>query len=297
MGTESRIIIDWGTTNFRAYRFDEAGAVAETRQASAGILSVVDGAFEAVLEREIGGWIGPRSEILLSGMITSRNGWVETPYIEAPATLADLARGTREVAAQNGARLRFLPGVCMRSPHPDVMRGEEIQVFGATASDEDVTVVLPGTHSKWVEVEAGRLAAFRTFFTGEMFALLRNHSIIGKVATSDTPTADAFTEGVRRALAADSAGILNDIFAVRAGTLLGAVAAGDVAERLSGVLIGHEVRAGLQARTGSGPIRLVGDAALCARYRVALEAAGATAEFGPEQATVAGFRKLAALEH
>lgn len=296
MDAESRIIIDWGTTNFRAYRFDAAGTVIETRQASAGILSVADGAFEAILEREIGGWIAPRSEILLSGMITSRNGWVETPYVETPATLADLARGTREATARNGARLRFLPGVCMRKPHPDVMRGEEIQVFGATAPEENATVVLPGTHSKWVEVETGRLTAFRTFFTGEMFALLRNHSIIGKVASSDAPSANAFADGLQRALAADSAGMLNDIFAVRAGTLLGAVAAGDVAERLSGVLIGHEIRAALQARTGSGPIRLVGERALCERYRTALALGGVTAEFGPEQATVAGFRKLAALE-
>lgn len=295
MPVDPPIIVDWGTTNFRAYRF-AGGAVAETRHAPAGILSVRDSAFEAVLEREIGDWIGPGSTIMLSGMITSRNGWLETPYVKTPATLADLAANTRHSGMRGGARLRFLPGVCMRAPRADVMRGEEIQVFGVTEANEDATVVLPGTHSKWVEVAAGRLVAFRTFFTGEMFALLRSHSIIGKVASDDTASPDAFAAGVKQALAADSSGVLNDIFSVRAGVLLGIVPAGDVGERLSGILIGHEVRAGLATHKGRGTIRLVGDAALCALYRHALEIAGAQAEIGPEQATVAGFQKLAALE-
>ena len=148
MTARNRLIVDWGTSNFRAFRFDEKGEVAETRQAPRGILTVETGGFEAVLLAQIGDWIGEGTEILLSGMITSRNGWLETPYIEAPAEMADLRNRAITSRLSQGAPLLFLPGVCSRHPTPDVMRGEEIQVFGSIGPEEDATLVLPGTPAR-----------------------------------------------------------------------------------------------------------------------------------------------------
>lgn len=293
-----RVVVDWGSSNFRAYRFGPDGAISERHQAEAGILTVRDGAFEDVLEREIGQWIDSDTEILLSGMITSRNGWVETPYLEPPATLSGLASKAVERQARRGARLKFLPGVCNREPQPDVMRGEEIQVFGSISPEESALIVLPGTHSKWVSARAGAITRFSTFLTGEMFALLRQHSIIGRLIPSgpilEHPA--AFRQGVALGFAGRPAGLLNDVFTARAGALLGFFPAEEIAERLSGMLIGHEIRAGLASAAETGLVpRLVGEAALVARYRLAFAELGLACALGPDHAAVEGFRRLGLL--
>lgn len=294
-----RIVVDWGSSRFRAYRFGADGSIASSHKAEAGILTVDDRAFEAVLMREIGAWITAGSEILLSGMITSRNGWVETPYLDVPAGLAAVAAGAVSRRLAGGAHLRFLPGVCVRTPVPDVMRGEEIQVFGSVGAGEDAVVVLPGTHSKWVVVRDGMIVDFRTFFTGETFALLRRHSMIGTLAGDAAAPFDegAFRDGVRQAAASSSLGLLNDAFTIRAGTLLGQFPADAIADRLSGVLIGHELKAALRLldRADGRPL-LVGDAALMARYACAFSEFGYEAGIGAADAAVDGFRRLAGLE-
>jgi 2-dehydro-3-deoxygalactonokinase len=294
----NRIVVDWGSSNFRAYRFGESGEIAERHQAEAGILTVRDGAFESALMREIGSWITPKSEVLLSGMITSRNGWVETPYLDAPASITGLTAHALTREASNGAQLRFLPGVCNRHPQPDVMRGEEIQVFGSVGANEDALVVLPGTHSKWVSVASGAIAGFSTFLTGEMFALLRQHSIIGRLIPAGAAEASeaAFLAGVRQGFSGGVGGLLNDVFSARAGALLGAFPPEEIAERLSGMLIGHEIRAGLASAGGAAPVpRLVGEATLVARYRIAFSSLGLPCQTGPDHAAVEGFRRIGLL--
>jgi 2-dehydro-3-deoxygalactonokinase len=292
-----RIVVDWGTSNLRAYRFGADGAVAETRQAAAGILTVSDRAFEAVLRREIGDWMAPGGEIFLSGMITSRNGWIETPYVETPATLRALADGAVERRLEDGVRLRFLPGVCQRSPTPDVMRGEEIQVFGAIEPGATGTLVHPGTHGKWVRVEKGAIVGFRSFMTGEVFAVLKKHSILGRLIpeASQPFNERAFTAGVRHAASAESAGFLNDIFTTRSGVLLGAFPPEEIEDRLSGLIIGREVASGLAFGWTDEPPLLFGDDALCARYALAFAILGHPVRRGGEDATVEGFRRLNAL--
>lgn len=295
MTDRHRIIVDWGTSNFRAYRFTEDGQLAATHRAACGILTVEKGDFEGALLREIGAWIDGNSEIFLSGMITSRNGWLETPYVEAPAMLADLSAGACRMTLANGARLSFLPGVCLRHPTPDVMRGEEIQAFGSTAPEETATLILPGTHSKWVRMEEGRLASFRTFMTGEIFATLKTQTILGRLipAGDAAPDDDAFVAGVQQAHAAGSAGLLHELFTARSGVLLGALAPAAIPDFLSGLVIGAEIRGGVTLGWADRPLVLVGEAGLCARYRLALEALGLACRIGPAEATVAGFRRLA----
>jgi len=295
MTDSHRIIIDWGTSNFRAYRFAANGTISGTHHAARGVLSVEKGDFEGTLMREIGTWVDRKSEIFLSGMITSRNGWLETPYVETPANLADLRAGARSMTLSSGARLSFLPGVCMRTPAPDVMRGEEIQVFGAITPAETETLVLPGTHSKWARVEEGRLVSFRTFMTGELFATLKTNTILGRLILPENAGKDeaAFVKGVRQANAAGSAGLLHELFTARSGVLLGALAPEAIADFLSGLLIGDEIRGGVTLGWADRPLVLVGDAKLCARYRLALEALGLASRMGPAEATVEGVRRLA----
>lgn len=295
----ARFVIDWGTSNFRAYRFAADGRVAETHQAPCGILSVADKQFAAVLQEQIGHWLHAGDALYFSGMITSRNGWIETPYVDAPARLQDLAAQAVRVAGADGQTLFFLPGVCMRSPAADVMRGEEIQVFGSLAQDEHTaTVILPGTHSKWVRVEAGCLQAFTTHMTGEVFGVMRQHSILGRLM-EDMPQAfrpDAFLNGVARSAEGQSAGLLHDLFTTRSRVLLEQMPAYDCADYLSGLLIGHEIRAGLAGASPQGPIILVGEEALCHRYQIALKACDPAGQsrvrLGPPQASVEGFARL-----
>jgi 2-dehydro-3-deoxygalactonokinase len=289
------IIVDWGSSNLRAYRF-AGGALVEERRAEAGILAIADGAFEPALRAAIGDWLTPTSAVWLSGMIASRNGWVETPYAFAPATLADLAARIVERRLGDGVRLRFMPGVASAPPAPDVMRGEEIQAFGAVEDTDEATVVLPGTHSKWAAMERGRIAGFQSMMTGEMFAVLTKHSILGRLIDPAGPVAgDGFARGVRLALGDAPGGFLHHIFTARAAALLGALAAGDIADYLSGIVIGHEVREGLRGSPPGRRILVVGDEALVARYLDAFAIAGVAAERGDPRATIAGFAKLAAL--
>jgi 2-dehydro-3-deoxygalactonokinase len=297
MTQRARLVVDWGTSNFRCYRFAPDGTVAQTHQAAAGILSVTDRDFADVLQREIGSWISPDMDIFLSGMITSRNGWIETPYVEAPARLADLARAAVVVEADKGVRMYFLPGVAMHSPTPDVMRGEEIQVFGVVEEFETATVILPGTHSKWVEVRDGALQRFSSFMTGEVFGVLKTHSILGRLMSDASGESDeqAFIDGVRQVSRHETVGLLHDIFTTRSGVLLGQLPAQDSAGRLSGLLIGHEIRDGLAAYPVTGRLLIVGDAFLARRYQRALAEFGITAELGSPLASVDGFSRLSAL--
>jgi 2-dehydro-3-deoxygalactonokinase len=291
-----RIIVDWGTSSFRAYRFD-AGGAAEVRRTDGGILAVEGGRFEEALRAAVGDWLTPGVELHLSGMITSRNGWVETPYVETPATLADLAAAAVRRDIAGGVSLRFLPGVSQREPSPDVMRGEEIQVFGAFRADESGVAVLPGTHSKWVRVERGRITGFRTFMTGEVFAVMRRHSILGRLIPEGAPALPgAFVDGVRQAMRPDSPGLLGDLFSARSGALLGVLAPEEIEERLSGLIVGHEIAGAVALGWAAGRVVLIGEAALCGRYATAFEACGVEAVPGPADAAVAGFRRLDALE-
>jgi 2-dehydro-3-deoxygalactonokinase len=291
-----RIVVDWGSSNFRAFLFSGDGEIIARHAASAGILSVKDGAFEAVLRREIGGWLkGSGTEIWLSGMITSRNGWVETPYAACPATLDDLASAALTRRLTDGCRLNFLPGVMMDGATTDVMRGEEIQIFGSVAADESATLVLPGTHSKWASVEKGRIAAFRTFLTGEVYALLTAHSIVGRLMPKERGPFDAaaFAGGVEQALAG-GAGLLSDVFTVRSDALLGRLQPEAMADRLSGLVIGHEIAGALATAVKPGYMIIVGEAELAARYQQALAIAGIRSRLAEPERAVEGFRRLMA---
>ena len=270
------VAIDWGTSSLRAYLLGENGRVVDRRAESWGILQVPGRDFGAAFERITADWSSQYGGLpaLAAGMIGSAQGWVEAGYVDVPAGIAQLADGLIVVP---GTRLRIVPGVAQRGGFPDVMRGEETQIVGALALAPDLAdevVVLPGTHSKWVRLAAGQVNRFTTFMTGELFAVLRTHSILGRLAPAGAGDADdpqAFARGV---LAAQNAtrGLSSLLFSARASVLVGDLPAGSSLDYLSGLLIGDELRAGLA--TGGRPAALIGDPALCARYGVALELLG-----------------------
>jgi 2-dehydro-3-deoxygalactonokinase len=286
--TPSLVALDWGTTALRAYLLDDTGAtVLEERAAPWGVMHLPDGGFAAAFERVTGEWRTrhPGLPCVAAGMVGSAQGWVQAPYVPCPAGPGELAAA---LASVSGGALHVVPGVAQQlappGERPDVMRGEETQVVGALALHPELAghslLVLPGTHSKWVRVEGGRIASFGTFLTGELFAVLRDHSILGRPprGTGRVPDPEAADAAFARGVAAargSTQGVAPLLFSARA-LVLGERLPPDAAlEYLSGLLVGDELRCGLAG--GGPPLRggaLIGDEGLCARYARALAVLG-----------------------
>ena len=298
--TPRLIALDWGTSSLRGFLLGEAGAICAQDAAPYGIMNLPDGGFSAAFQAIAGAWLAatPGLPVLASGMIGSAQGWRQAPYCQGPTGLAELASGLITVPAGAGVDLHIVPGIAMDSPRPEVMRGEETQIFGALSLHPDLRgaaqLVMPGTHCKWVTVRDGGVAGFQTFMTGELFAALQGHTILGRPARDAgmTPTQDgaAFARGV--AVARDSAdGVAPLLFSARTLVLAGQLPAADSLDYLSGLLIGDELRCAL--REHSGGLALIGDPALCARYRTALALFGVTDARLITGATEAGLWQIA----
>jgi 2-dehydro-3-deoxygalactonokinase len=160
-----------------------------------------------------------------------------------------------------------------------------------------VLAVLPGTHSKWAIVERGQLVRFATFMTGELYAALLEHTILGRMAERGPQPAspgDAFARGAARGLG--EGGFAHVVFGARTLALAGELAAADVADWLSGCLIGHEIRAARAWAQRGGDatgVRVIGGKAIVARYVAALAVAGVDAELGPPDAAARGLYRVA----
>lgn len=342
------IALDWGTSSLRAYRLDDTGRTLDTRHLPWGIMRLPqplqDGAastalsgFDLAFEQACGDWLRaePTLPVIACGMVGSAQGWQEAAYLDVPVDLERI--GTlltvvqRTGAGPNATPVHIVPGLIQRHGLPNVMRGEETQVFGVLfdqtgdvaaqpgaapeakpdakpdhasgpTSEPDpiappadtVLIGLPGTHSKWVSARQGRVTHFDTFMTGEVYAALRGHTILGRTM-SDAPAADngAFMRGVKVAGApAGRAGVLSTIFSTRALGLTGELPSTSQADYLSGLLIGHEIAALAQMLREQGElprIVLCGDSALCQRYILAMQHYGLGT---PEQAQSATERGL-----
>jgi 2-dehydro-3-deoxygalactonokinase len=297
MNDDIRLIaIDWGTSAARAYTLGAQGVVIEERSLPLGIQRIADGKFADALSALCGGDIPSDVPLLASGMIGSRQGWVEAPYRECPTGFDAIAASLTMLP---GATLRIVPGLLCRDEDgvPDVMRGEETQIFGALseqALDRQV-VVLPGTHSKWAIVGANGIERFATFMTGEMYAVLREHSILGRLVT-DGSDPDALARGVHFSLREDAA-LSHDLFSARTLALTGTLASAGVADYLSGLLLGAEIAAArkwlAQHKLDALALTLVGDAVLCERYQRALRWTGMNALLGPADAAARGLWRIA----
>lgn len=285
------IALDWGTTSLRAYLMADAETVLDERAAPKGVMQLggagvaIADACDAAFEDVCGAWLDawPALPVVAAGMVGSAQGWREAPYAGVPIDADRLGASLQPVRARRGATVYIVPGLIQRGELTNVMRGEETQIVGALhaggavhASALPRWIGLPGTHSKWVAVRGSRIERFRTFMTGELYALLCTHSLLGRTMRPSAGFAQAaFDRGVRAAQAGHATGLLATIFGSRARLLAGELSPDEQADYLSGVLIGHEL-AGLAAE-GDGPAgasgtdaprpMLIGDDALCARYR------------------------------
>jgi 2-dehydro-3-deoxygalactonokinase len=300
--SQARLIaLDWGTSSLRAYLLGEGGTVIEQRHKPWGLLHLPEGGFAAALKGVAGDWLDalPALPLIASGMVGSAQGWREAPYASCPADAAALAAQLLRFEALPGVMLHIVPGARLGGPRPDVMRGEETQAIGLLAMQpalaERATLVMPGTHSKWVRVQAGRILDFHTYMTGELFALLREHSILGRPAREGgggQASDEAFDRGIAAVRDAGAAGATALLFSARALVLGGQLRAGDSLEYLSGLLVGEELRCALQDGDAAAPV-LVGDAALCARYRRALTLYDRSSHTAGDGAAAAGLWRIA----
>jgi 2-dehydro-3-deoxygalactonokinase len=296
--TACLIALDWGTSNLRASLLAADGAVLDTRSAAAGVMAVTERRFADALLALCGDWLHaqPRCACIASGMIGSRQGWVEAPYVECPAGLADAATRLVRVPFGDGHVLHVVPGLrCIGADgQADVMRGEETQLWGAGLGAH-TCCVLPGTHSKWAWLgEGDRVLRFQTHMTGELYAVLTQHSILGRLMTFGGAFAGAaFDDGVRLGLARH-AHLLHTLFAARTAGLMGERAANELPDFLSGLLIGAEIAS---ARSDGGSdtalLTLLGDGALCERYARAFTLVGVAVQRAPQEATTRGQWRVA----
>jgi 2-dehydro-3-deoxygalactonokinase len=286
--------LDWGTTSCRAYLIGADGVLDRVADGP-GVLRVENKAFGAALNAMVDRWTAHGAlPVILSGMIGSRQGWVEAPYARCPAAAADIVSG---LAKFDHAELNIslVPGLSTENDAmPDVMRGEETQIFGALAlsGQSDGLFLLPGTHSKWAEVKAGSIVSFRTFMTGEVFGALKEHTILGRLMRAGAPDAAAFARGVDEGSALDSAGaLLNRLFATRTYGLLDRLPDTALSDYLSGLLVGAEIA--VAAAGSRGRVTIIASPALAQRYTDALRLMGHASILAPEDCVAAGHRHIA----
>lgn len=281
------IAVDWGTTNRRAWRI-ESGEIAQEFEDARGVLSVEKPGFPAAVA-EIRERLGDHP-LLMAGMIGSNRGWVEAPYVPCPAGLDEVAD---TLCWAEPERTAIVPGLSSEEP-PDVMRGEEVQILGAIETGlvpADALVCHPGTHNKWVTLSAGRVERFRTVMTGELFNLLKSHSILSDLLAGEMTVGDAFCAGVRRGL--EGIALAAELFSVRASVLLGKGRKEDAADYTSGLLIGADVGFGLKMAPNAA-IYVMGRPELTRLYAAALKVAGRQAiEIDGESAFLAGIKAIA----
>ena len=291
------MLCDWGGSRLRAYL--QVGDNIIARREGPGIGRLTAPAIDTLREtlepwRDAG-----FDRIVACGMIGSRNGIVEVPYVQAPAGWTGWSAASQRVAPRAGdAPLLLAAGIRAENfaGAPDVMRGEETQIFGAISCDESLArgrhmLLLPGTHSKWVEIDDGSIITVQTFITGELFAVLRDHSSLLRAGDSGEPAGDGFTAGHARAC---RSGLADSLFETRAAQLTQSRPRAWASEYLSGLLIGDEAIAVLRSRSLSSVV-LIGESALTVRYREVLSVHSiATTSLDGDLCAVAGLSLLAA---
>lgn len=278
------IAVDWGTTNRRVYLLDEGGQVLATARDDRGIKAMPRSGYlseTASLRQRYGDL-----PIILAGMVGSARGWIEVPYLPCPIGLGELAAGLSWVEP---GRTAIVPGLA--HPDGDVMRGEEVQFLGAHASGLTTgggLLCQPGTHCKWARLEQGRIGQFSTAMTGELFALLKSHSLLAEFLIGAVSDDQSFRDGVQDGL---SGRLPRDLFRVRAAALLGHRTVSQSASFVSGLLIGHDV-GGVGFDQGE-QVSIIADPELGGLYASAVRIAGGKSQIIDSQAAfVSGIAQL-----
>jgi 2-dehydro-3-deoxygalactonokinase len=306
-----RIAVDWGSSCLRSFLLDQQGNLLASRQSDAGIFKLKHRQFANVIRQQCQDWLPECSLIMMAGMVGSRHGWHEVPYLPCPVNLPALAKASQllptelvaitttepELAAATLPPIRLVPGLrCTDSNGiADVMRGEETQIFGALniSGLDQAWLCLPGTHSKWALVQQGRIVRFQSFLSGELFAVLRQHSSLSAFCQQQSNDAGAFIKGVTQA-AIEHSSLLHQLFSVRAQVLTAQLPEQSASDLLSGLIIGHELATARHRLTDHTPLLIVGNAELNQLYQQAAGFLGIVSKtISAEAASVAGFAAIA----
>ncbi len=289
------LALDWGTSSLRAFLLDQRGKIAMQREAAWGIQQLpsppANGGFDHAFELIAGDWLArwPLLPVVACGMVGSAQGWCEAPYVPCPADLASLSSRLVRARSRLGIDVHIAPGLLLPRQRkatgedilPDVMRGEEVQILGALSLypelAERVCLLLPGTHSKWAWTEAGTVTHFMTSMAGELFSVLRQHSILARLMPAALPLSihlPAFEQGVERGYQAAPGKLITLLFSVRSMGLTGELPCEALPDYLSGLLIGTELAAALRGPDvlPDCPLVLLGSPVLTQRYGQALAA-------------------------
>ena len=269
------IAVDWGTTNLRIWQCDQAGNVLDETKVQMGMGALTASEYEGVLISHIDHHLSGKgiTEVLVCGMAGARQGWQDAGYLTAPCNTPALNQAVTVPTADPRIMVRILPGI--KQPDPaDVMRGEETQIAGFLKQTPDYNglICLPGTHSKWVHVQNGRVVEFQTFMTGEVYDLLSRNSVLKHSVSGECFSQSDFVDAAKSAFE-NPADVFSQLFRLRAQHLVHDTDATVLSARLSGILIGQEVAA-MERQWNHLPITLIGEEALCSLYKSVLEAVG-----------------------
>jgi 2-dehydro-3-deoxygalactonokinase len=287
------IAVEWTSSAFHAWRMAADGAVLDEHKSQSGVNSVRDRTFEAVLRAELDAWLPDSESIFLSGMITSRTGWIESPFVMVPAGISELFGKAERCEIAGLPLIHFLPGIARQEPLPDVMRGEEMAIFGIEGKLPEL-VVLPGAHSKWVRTDGERIVDLSTYMSGEILNLLRKDSLLSKLIPADyAPSEAAFDRGV--AIARDKGalpgGVLQRLFSARSLVLFEQLKPREISDYLSGVMIGSEIAEVLAGQPDLSSVVVLGETPVAHSYRRALQQFG-TQSPAKAGSAAAGFARL-----
>jgi 2-dehydro-3-deoxygalactonokinase len=285
------IAIDWGTSRFRAYLIGASARIVDEVSSNEGISTVRYGNFAQVLAAQCGEWFErfPTIPVLMAGMVGSRNGWKEAPYVVCPASADQIKAEIQQVEIGPKRRGGVVPGLIYRqSGVTDVIRGEETLIIGSGI--ENGIVVLPGTHSKWAQISVGNITEFKTYMTGESYGLFRNSSILGRLAREPEDRS-----GFIRGMAAQgrSGGLLHHAFEARTAVLDGNMTGEQVGPFLSGLLIAHEIASAAKEYGIASRATLVAEGTLAQNYSEALAHFSLVANvLPPRQCFIQGMLRL-----
>ena len=293
--------LDWGTTSLRLHLIGSDGTLLETIYSPEGIMSPEGKDFAKTFEKLVGPWLKekPSLPVIASGMITSRNGWLETPYLPLPAGASDFASALTCFDINAVQKIYFVTGASYQNDagDPDIMRGEEVQIVGCLQENNGPTEIflLPGTHSKWATARSGKIESFMSFMTGEIFDLLKNHSILGTLATPNKkPLSDGFLNGVKRMFGSNRS-LLHQVFSARTLALFDQLPSDEISDFLSGLLIGDEVKSAMSEFNiaASETVHIIGRGDLAEKYSIALDALNISNKIAPEHAAATGLYQIA----
>lgn len=291
------ILVDWGTSRFRAFLVD-GETVLDRTSSDEGVSNLREGQHRDVFLKHCRRWLEaePAAPVALVGMVGSKEGWRMAPYAPCPAGPEDVARAMIEVEIGDGRKGHIVPGLTCEPEvgAVDVMRGEETLSLGAGVADG--LLCLPGTHPKWVEMRGGRIHRFATYFTGEMYALLRHHSMVGRPATEPEDPA-GFGRGLdaaeRNGPDGRRVGLLHLIFGARAAAVTGRLPPAELGPYISGLLTGDEINGAFALFEKPAQVTAIGGSKRVQLFAEALARHGVqVVAKEPEEALIAGLARI-----